>query len=72
MKFKEDFTPEEVVEEAVVEEAPVEVATPVVEKKELPKVEAKVDFVSRKLKAINLMTNEAKKRGLAERVMRNK
>ena len=63
MKMNEDFTPEE---------AKTEEVRPVVEKRNRRKGVDKQAFIARKLKAINLMTNEAKARGLADRVMRNK
>lgn len=64
MHDNKDLTPEG---------AKTETVKPVTEKKtEKRKGVDKQKFVARKLKAINLMTNEAKARGLAERVMRNK
>lgn len=61
-----DFTP---VDAAL---ASIEAEKPVVKEKKKAKGVDVQAFVARKLKAINLMTNEAKARGLAERVMRNK
>lgn len=60
-----DFMP---VEEVIEHEKPV---TKPAKQDKKPKGVDKQAFVARKLKAINLMTNEAKARGLAERVMRN-
>ena len=66
-----DFTPVDAAMATIAEEKPVEEKPVVKEKKKAKGVDVQA-FVARKLKAINLMTNEAKARGLAERVMRNK
>ena len=66
-----DFTPVDAAMAVLAEEKAVEEKPVVKEKKKAKGVDVQA-FVARKLKAINLMTNEAKARGLAERVMRNK
>ena len=66
-----DFTPVDAAFASIEAEKPVEEKPVVKEKKKAKGVDVQA-FVARKLKAINLMTNEAKARGLAERVMRNK
>lgn len=66
-----DFTPVDAALASIEAEKPVEEKPVVKEKKKAKGVDVQA-FVARKLKAINLMTNEAKARGLAERVMRNK
>lgn len=49
-----------------------EKTTPVEEKKFVKKSVDKQAFVARKLKSINNMTDQAKAKALAERVLRNK
>lgn len=66
-----DFTPVDAAMAVLAEEKAAEEKPVVKEKKKAKGVDVQA-FVARKLKAINLMTNEAKARGLAERVMRNK
>lgn len=73
MTENREFTPVDAAIATLAAEKPVAEEKPVVkEKKQQPKGVNKQKFVARKLKAINLMANEAKARGLAERVMRNK
>ena len=75
--FNEEIK-EEVTEEIKVEDSVSENPTiPKVEKKEekkqkKPDKKSSDDFVNRKLKVINNMTNPAKARSLAERVLNNR
>lgn len=72
MSDNKEFTPVDAATATLaVEKAAEKPAEKPVKQEKKAKGVDKQAFIARKLKAINLMTNEAKARGLAERVMRN-